>query len=90
VLDGHQVTTHWALADEFRAAFPRVRLVEQALHTDDGQVLTSGGMLAATDLCLHVPPAGEPATPVRRVVAVHQEPGHATQRLARLRHGLDN
>jgi transcriptional regulator GlxA family with amidase domain len=54
VLDGHQATTHWALADEFRAAFPRVRLVERALYIDDGQVLTSGGMLAATDLCLHV------------------------------------
>lgn len=54
VLDGHQATTHWALADEFRSAFPRVRLVEQALYIDDGQVLTSGGMLAATDLCLHV------------------------------------
>jgi transcriptional regulator GlxA family with amidase domain len=54
VLDGHQATTHWALAEEFRAAFPRVRLVEQALYIDDGQVLTSGGMLAATDLCLHV------------------------------------
>jgi transcriptional regulator GlxA family with amidase domain len=54
VLDGHRVTTHWALASEFRAAFPRVRLVEQALYVDDGQVLTSGGMLAATDLCLHL------------------------------------
>jgi AraC family transcriptional activator FtrA len=54
VLDGHRVTTHWALADEFRAAFPRVQLVEQALYIDDGQVLTSGGMLAATDLCLHL------------------------------------
>ena len=54
VLDGHTVTTHWALAAEFRAAFPRVRLTEQALYVDDGQVLTSGGMLAATDLCLHL------------------------------------
>ncbi|GAB3838347.1 GlxA family transcriptional regulator [Kribbella italica] len=54
VLDGHRVTTHWALADDFRAEFPRVELAEHELYVDDGQVLTSGGMLAAADLCLHV------------------------------------
>jgi AraC family transcriptional regulator, transcriptional activator FtrA len=54
VLDGHRVTTHWAMASEFRAAFPQAQLVEQALYVDDGQVLTSGGMLAATDLCLYL------------------------------------
>jgi transcriptional regulator GlxA family with amidase domain len=54
VLDGRRVTTHWALADEFRGAFPRVHLVEHALYVDDGQVLSSGGMLASADLCLHV------------------------------------
>ncbi|WP_240477244.1 GlxA family transcriptional regulator [Jiangella muralis] len=54
VLDGHRVTTHWALADEFRAAFPETELVEHALYVDDGQVLSSGGMLASADLCLYV------------------------------------
>ena len=54
VLDGHRVTTHWAMASEFRAAFPRAQLVEHALYVDDGRVLTSGGMLAATDLCLYL------------------------------------
>ena len=54
VLDGHRVTTHWAMATEFRAAFPRAHLVEHALYVDDGQVLSSGGMLAATDLCLYL------------------------------------
>ena len=54
VLDGHRVTTHWAMAPEFRAAFPRAHLVEHALYVDDGQVLSSGGMLAATDLCLYL------------------------------------
>jgi transcriptional regulator GlxA family with amidase domain len=54
VLDGRRVTTHWALADEFRAAFPRAHLMEHAMYVDDGQVLSSGGMLAAADLCLHV------------------------------------
>jgi len=54
VLDGRRVTTHWALADEFRAAFPRVDLVEHAMYVDDGQVLSSGGMLASADMCLYV------------------------------------
>ena len=54
VLDGRRVTTHWALADEFRAAFPRAHLVEHAMYVDDGQILSSGGMLASADLCLYV------------------------------------
>lgn len=54
ILDGHRVTTHWMMAEEFRAAFPQVTLLEHALYVDDGQVLTSGGMLAATDLCLYL------------------------------------
>jgi transcriptional regulator GlxA family with amidase domain len=54
VLDGRRVTTHWALASEFRAAFPRAQLIEHAMYVDDGQVLSSGGMLASADLCLYV------------------------------------
>ncbi len=54
VLDGRRVTTHWALADEFRAEFPRAHLVEHAMFVDDGQILSSGGMLASADLCLYV------------------------------------
>jgi AraC family transcriptional regulator, transcriptional activator FtrA len=54
VLDGRRVTTHWALAEEFRAAFPRALLDEHAMYVDDGQILSSGGMLAAADLCLYV------------------------------------
>jgi AraC family transcriptional regulator, transcriptional activator FtrA len=54
VLDGRRVTTHWALADEFRAAFPRANLIEHAMYVDDGQILSSGGMLASADLCLYV------------------------------------
>ena len=86
VLDGHRVTTHWAMASEFRAAFPRAHLVEHALYVDDGQVLSSGGMLAATDLCLYLlaarpgsgvrqrrlPVAGQPTAPGGRAGPVRQ------------------
>jgi transcriptional regulator GlxA family with amidase domain len=54
VLTGRRVTTHWALAVDFRRAFPDVELLDDALYIDDGQVLSSGGMLAAADLCLHI------------------------------------
>jgi transcriptional regulator GlxA family with amidase domain len=54
VLAGRRVTTHWALADEFRRCFPDVELLDDELFVDDGQVLSSGGMLAAADLCLHI------------------------------------
>jgi AraC family transcriptional activator FtrA len=54
VLDGHRVTTHWAMAGEFRALFPTVDLTDDELFVDDGHVLTGGGMLAGVDLCLHI------------------------------------
>ena len=54
VLEGRRVTTHWAMADEFRRTFPDVKLLDDELFIDDGQVLSSGGMLAAADLCLHI------------------------------------
>lgn len=54
VLEGRRVTTHWALAEEFRESFPGAHLVEHAMYVDDGQVLSSGGMLASADLCLYI------------------------------------
>lgn len=54
VLVGRRVTTHWALADRFREVFPEVHLLDDELFLDDGNILSSGGMLAAADLCLHV------------------------------------
>jgi AraC family transcriptional regulator, transcriptional activator FtrA len=54
VLSGRRATTHWALADEFRRCFPDVDLLDDELFVDDGQVLSSGGMLAAADCCLHI------------------------------------
>ena len=54
VLAGRRVTTHWALAKEFRTLFPEVDLLDDELFVDDGDVLSSGGMLAAADLCLHI------------------------------------
>ncbi|CAM3068913.1 GlxA family transcriptional regulator [Skermania piniformis] len=53
-LDGRRATTHWAYADAFRTLYPQVDLDEQALFVDAGNVLTSAGLAAGVDLCLHV------------------------------------
>ncbi|MEV8537181.1 helix-turn-helix domain-containing protein [Streptomyces sp. NPDC051211] len=54
LLDGRPATTHWMKALEFRRAFPRVRLDEDVLFVDDGDILTSAGVAAGVDLCLHL------------------------------------
>jgi transcriptional regulator GlxA family with amidase domain len=54
LLDGRPATTHWAHAAAFRALYPRVLLDEDLLFVDDGDVLTSAGLAAGVDLCLHV------------------------------------
>ena len=54
LLDGRPATTHWAYADTFRALYPRVHLDDGRLFVDDGDVLTSAGLAAGIDLCLHM------------------------------------
>jgi transcriptional regulator GlxA family with amidase domain len=54
VLDGRPATTHWAHADSFRTLYPGVQLDEDLLYVDDGDVLTSAGLAAGVDLCLHL------------------------------------
>ncbi|MDP9816180.1 GlxA family transcriptional regulator [Spirilliplanes yamanashiensis] len=54
LLDDRPATTHWAWAERFRRLYPRVRLDPDVLFVDDGQVLTSAGVAAGVDLCLHV------------------------------------
>ncbi|WP_243878085.1 helix-turn-helix domain-containing protein [Streptomyces sp. SUK 48] len=53
-LDGRPATTHWAEADHFQRLFPRVRMDADVLFIDDGDVLTSAGVAAGIDLCLHM------------------------------------
>ncbi|TDT42138.1 AraC family transcriptional regulator with amidase-like domain [Streptomyces sp. BK208] len=54
LLDGRPATTHWNLTPEFRRAYPRVKVDEDVLFVDDGDVLTSAGVAAGVDLCLHM------------------------------------
>ncbi|MEU2115125.1 helix-turn-helix domain-containing protein [Streptomyces sp. NPDC016459] len=54
LLDGRPATTHWSSADHFQRLFPRVRVDADVLFVDDGDVLTSAGVAAGIDLCLHI------------------------------------
>jgi transcriptional regulator GlxA family with amidase domain len=54
LLDGRPATTHWTYAADFRRLYPRVDLDENVLFIDDGDVLSSAGLAAGIDLCLHV------------------------------------
>ncbi|MGW1806560.1 GlxA family transcriptional regulator [Streptomyces sp. NPDC002078] len=53
-LDGRPATTHWADAERFQRMFPRVKVDADVLFIDDGDVLTSAGVAAGIDLCLHM------------------------------------
>lgn len=54
ILDGRRATTHWAKEATFRRLYPRVDLQPNVLFTDDENVLTSAGLSAGVDLCLHL------------------------------------
>jgi transcriptional regulator GlxA family with amidase domain len=54
LLDDRPATTHWAYEELFRSRFPDVKLDPDVLFVDDGEVLTSAGVAAGMDLCLHV------------------------------------
>jgi transcriptional regulator GlxA family with amidase domain len=54
LLSGRPATTHWAYAESFRRLYPDVKLDENLLFVDDGDVLTSAGLAAGVDLCLHL------------------------------------
>ncbi|MFL4905034.1 GlxA family transcriptional regulator [Streptomyces sp. MMS24-I2-30] len=53
-LDGRPATTHWADAERFQRLFPQVEVDADVLFIDDGDLLTSAGVAAGIDLCLHI------------------------------------
>lgn len=54
ILDGRPATTHWALESDFTRTFPRVDLHPEHILLDDHDVVTAGGVMAWTDLGLHL------------------------------------
>jgi transcriptional regulator GlxA family with amidase domain len=54
LLDGRGATTHWRHLDELEAAAPSARVHRDVLFADEGDVLTSAGVVGGLDLCLHL------------------------------------
>jgi transcriptional regulator GlxA family with amidase domain len=52
LLDGHRVTTHWAVARLLAERYPQVEVDEDAIHVRDGKVRTAAGVTAGLDLAL--------------------------------------
>ncbi|WP_067450436.1 GlxA family transcriptional regulator [Actinomadura macra] len=54
LLDGRPATTHWNQAAAFQRMYPQVKVDPDVLFVDDGDVLTSAGVAAGIDLCMHI------------------------------------
>jgi transcriptional regulator GlxA family with amidase domain len=52
LIDGREVTTHWADADRLAKAFPRASVQPDRIFIRDGRLFTSAGVTAGIDLCL--------------------------------------
>ncbi|MER7702578.1 helix-turn-helix domain-containing protein [Kitasatospora sp. NPDC097605] len=54
LLDGRPATTHWRDAAALQRRYPRIDVRPNRLYVDDGDILTSAGVTAGVDLCLHI------------------------------------
>ncbi|GAA2716819.1 MULTISPECIES: helix-turn-helix domain-containing protein [Streptomyces] len=54
LLDGHRATTHWKYAGELARRHPRIDVDPAVLFVDHGALITSAGVAAGLDLCLHL------------------------------------
>ena len=54
LLDGRSATTHWSSAKSFAASYPAVRLEADKPIVDDGDLITSAGLMAWSELGLRL------------------------------------
>jgi transcriptional regulator GlxA family with amidase domain len=54
LLNGKQCATHWRFANEFRAMYPDVQLVDDKIITDDEGIYTSGGAYSYLNLLVYM------------------------------------
>ncbi|GAA1987943.1 GlxA family transcriptional regulator [Kitasatospora viridis] len=82
LLDGRTATCHWEHAPVLAGRFPAVRVDANILYTHDPDVLTSAGLMAGIDLCLHLiredlGTAAANAVARRMIVPPHRSGGQA-------------
>jgi transcriptional regulator GlxA family with amidase domain len=89
LLDGRPATTHWRWTEELQRRHPLVQVLPNRLFVDDGDILTSAGITAGVDLCLHLirrdHGAAAANTRARALVAPPQRQGGQAQFIERLR-----
>ena len=95
LLDGHRATTHWEDAAALARRYPAIDVDPNVLYVDnEGRLLTSAGLAAGLDMCLHMVGldygASVAAATARRVVVplvraggqaqfiVHKKPAQAS------------
>ncbi|MEW2416967.1 helix-turn-helix domain-containing protein [Streptomyces sp. NPDC046866] len=87
LLDGHRATTHWRYADELARRHPRIDVDPAVLFVDHGRLITSAGVAAGLDLCLHLVRrdlgAEVAAATARRIVMPLQRDGGQAQYVER-------
>lgn len=54
LLDRKRATTHWHYTRQLAKRYPLVRVDENVLFVDEGDILTSAGAASGIDLCLHL------------------------------------
>ncbi|WP_093800661.1 GlxA family transcriptional regulator [Streptomyces sp. Wb2n-11] len=83
LLAGRRATTHWEYAAEPARRFPEVAVTPDAIHVQDGPILTSAGVTAGIDVCLAMVEQDLGPEEARRVardlVVFLQRPGGQSQ-----------
>lgn len=54
LLNGRRCTTHWKRAPQLQKRYPRARVEEDILFTEEDGILTSAGVTAGIDMALHI------------------------------------
>lgn len=87
LLDGRRAATHWRDASDLASRYPAVTVDPHVLYVDEGHVLTSAGLAAGIDLCIHVVRQDHgieaAATVARRMVVAPYRAGGQAQFLQR-------
>jgi len=82
LLSGRRAATHWAYADQLQALHPDIDVDPEVLYVDNGDVVTSAGVAAGLDCCLHIVRARYGAVAALRlarqiVLSPHRQGGQA-------------
>jgi transcriptional regulator GlxA family with amidase domain len=82
LLSGRKATTHWAYTDQLQALHPDIEVDADVLYVDEGDIVTSAGVAAGLDCCLHIVRArygAEAALRLARhvVLSPHRQGGQA-------------